>query len=325
MTTSSAWQGRLMLLFVSALYGTNFTLVKILDEHLPVASSTSLRFLLASAATLPFLFTASESIRVEKGEQEGGGLSASLRHTWPVFLAGTESGLYNAAAYISQAIGLETTEASKSAFICSLAVVVVPLLDALAGKKALSSQSAVGVLCAVLGVGLLELGGDGGAGGLTLSAGDLWTFAQPLAFALGFWRMEANSRRFPPAAAKALTAAQLLAVAAASSANCFLLGPALGGPPAPAPAQLAGWLADPLVLGALLWTGLVSTGLTVYLETVALRAVSAAEGTLLMATVPLWGAGFAAAVAGENLLAGPGGALGALLILGGCLRSSAAV
>lgn len=48
---------RILLLAAAALYGTNFTLVKILDETVPVGASTSLRFALAGLATLPWFLT----------------------------------------------------------------------------------------------------------------------------------------------------------------------------------------------------------------------------------------------------------------------------
>lgn len=52
-------------------------------------------------------------------------------------LWGLEVGMWNSFGYVAQAVGLETTLASKSAFLCSMAVVIVPLLDWIAGKKTL--------------------------------------------------------------------------------------------------------------------------------------------------------------------------------------------
>ena len=71
--------------------------------------------------------------------------------------------------------------------LCSLAVVVVPLLDFAFGGKKLGPKALVGCALAVLGVATLE---GGGAAAVTLEPGDLATFFQPLAFGVGFWRME---------------------------------------------------------------------------------------------------------------------------------------
>jgi drug/metabolite transporter (DMT)-like permease len=69
--------------------------------------------------------------------------------------------------------------------------------------------------------------------------------------------------------------------------------------------------------GAWLFTGLVSTAGTLWLEVEALRDVSAPDAALVYATEPVWGAAFAAAALGERW-AGATWA-GAALIVGGSL------
>ena len=58
-------------------------------------------------------------------------------------------------AYYGQSIGLSTTTANKSAFICSLNVVWVALLSSLL-KKEFKVQTWLSALMAVLGVAILE-------------------------------------------------------------------------------------------------------------------------------------------------------------------------
>ena len=110
-------------------------------------------------------------------------------------------GLLNAIGYWAQSESLMTTTASKSAFICSLAVVFVPVLDALLGAKdtpeaarekaveraAAKERDGGGVfaamngpwfpaLLAAAGVACLELiGVEGGP-----NSGDVWAMVQPL-------------------------------------------------------------------------------------------------------------------------------------------------
>ncbi len=308
---SEVWRARFLLLIAAGLYGTNFTIVKILNEHMPFGASTSLRFILATLATLPFLFPSFSS-----SNAVAGGALTSWSDVLPVVLMGMEVGFFNAVAYIFQAVGLETVDASKSAFICSLSVVVVPILDVLFKKKSLSVQSLVGLLCAVVGVGLLELSGTN----LSLTAGDLFTFAQPLFFGIGIWKMEEAMHRYPMEA-KRITASQVLMVAICSVVNCLIIQPYFGtGCQPPSVDQVISWVTNPSILGALLWTGVITTALTQYLETLGLKTLSAAESTLWFSTEPLWGAGFASVVSGERL--GLNAIYGAGLILSGCAIST---
>jgi drug/metabolite transporter (DMT)-like permease len=314
------WRARFLLLVAAGLYGTNFTIVKILNDQMPFGASTSLRFTLATLATLPFLFPAFSSTSIAAGAAVGAASASSALASWsdvlPVIITGMEVGFFNAMAYIFQAVGLQTVDASKSAFICSLAVVVVPILDFLFKKKSLSIQSIAGLLCAVVGVGLLELSGTN----LSLTPGDFFTFAQPLFFGIGIWKMEEAMHKYPMEA-KRITASQVLMVAICSVVNCFLIQPHFGtGCPPPSLDQIISWITEPKVLAALVWTGVVTTALTQYLETVSLKTLSASEATLWFSTEPLWGAGFASAVAGERL--GINAMYGAGLILSGCAIST---
>ncbi|CAN0442085.1 unnamed protein product, partial [Ectocarpus fasciculatus] len=105
-------------------------------------------------------------------------------------------GLLNAIGYWAQSESLMTTTASKSAFICSLAVVFVPLLDAVLGGDKNKDSSEVAekagaggggvfaamngpwfpALLAAAGVACLELiGVEGGP-----NSGDVWALVQPL-------------------------------------------------------------------------------------------------------------------------------------------------
>jgi len=316
---STVWKARLLLLLAASLYGTNFTFVKILDENIPLEIGTALRFTLAAAVTLPVLLfqTNNEvvveetSIRTEKemvGDQSFG-----------VLLGGAEIGLWNFIGYISQAIGLQTTPASTSAFICSLAVVIVPILDFLAGKKILSREI-IGAVLAVVGIGFLELDGlheELVAGHSLLSSGTLYSLIQPIAFGIGFWRMEHYTRKYPTGGMQ-LTSSQLCSIASLMIMSLVYTSGGIGG--LPDASQFVVWLSNPTILGAVLWTGVITTALTVFIETIALKTLSAAETTMVYSTEPIFGSAFAATMLGESM--GIGGAVGAALVLGGCLFSN---
>ena len=206
----------------------------------------------------------------------------------------------------------------KSAFICSMAVVTVPILDFLWGKRLLRRQI-IGACLAAFGVFALELGGQQ----TTISDGDLMSLVQPIVFGLGFWRMEAAMEKYPTEAGR-LAAAQLLTVFLVSLAY-LVCWPALGivsdacDAMPPTAAEIMGWLSDPNILVMFVWTGLITTAFTIWMETLALRTLSAAETTLIFSTEPLFGAAFAAVVANECL--GVDDAIGALFIVVGCLVS----
>ena len=196
----------------------------------------------------------------------------------------------------------------QSAFICSLAVVIVPIMDFLSGKRLLSRQIS-GAIMAVAGVGFLEFGG---AAGLTLSSGDIASLLQPLMFGVAFWRMETAMRKYPDEANRS-TAAQLLAVFLTSAAYCLSTCTIDW-------QQIQTWLMDPVILGSLVFTGIITTALTIYMEAVALKTLTAAETTLILSTEPLWGAAFAAFLIGEQF--GVDAAVGATLIIAGCIFSN---
>lgn len=295
---SDLWKARLLLIGAAALYGTNFSLVKLLGDVMPVGVSTTLRFGAAALVTMPWLL---QDIRKDND---------ALVASW----LGFEVGLWNSIGYVSQAVGLDSTPAAESAFICSLAVVTVPILDFLAGKKLLPRQWG-GAFLAVVGVALLELVGGAGTDHSSLTSGDLLTLVQPFAFGIGFWRMEQAMHNFPRQASR-MTAAQLLAVFMASLTYGFWAIDLQTLQTFP----WSEWMTDTSILFSLFWTGIITTAMTIYMENKAMETLSAAETTLIFSTEPLWGTAFAGVVMGEQL--GPNVALGAVFILTACVYSN---
>lgn len=189
------------------------------------------------------------------------------------------------------------------------------MLDVLVKGKILQKKEIASVALACFGVGLLEIGPEG----LTVKMGDILAFMQTIFFGIGYWRLEAVSHAHPHQAAR-VTVGQLSAVAAGA---CLYALTEFGLGHVDVSFDLvAEWLGDRFIMGALLWTGLISTALALYLETVALKVVSAAELTLLMTTTSLWGASFAYFTIGEVL--STTGMVGGLMILAGCGLSATA-
>ena len=137
-----------------------------------------------------------------------------------------------------------------------MAVVVVPLLDVAFKNKILSKTEGASILLACIGVGLLELGPEGG---LTISSGDVLAFMQTIFFGVGYWRLEAESHKHSHNAGR-LTVGQLSAVAFGSLIYAFTeIG--FGHIDVSLADKVMDWLGDPFIIGALIWTGLVSTAL----------------------------------------------------------------
>jgi drug/metabolite transporter (DMT)-like permease len=272
-----------MLLVVALLWGSNFGALKYLDTcGVDVSLLTAMRFALASGALLPFLW--------------GKGM--------PVFKAGLEVGLWVTLGYITQAIGLETTEASKSAFICSLTVVVVPLIQGLLGKKIPPTTWAACAL-AVFGVGLLTLQGATGP-----VIGDLWSLGQPVGFGIAFMRIEHYMKQLPGKAIP-LAAAQMVSVFGISAVWAALTTQGFTNT-----GDLSILFDTPHFL-SLLYTGLISSALAVVIESAALEHVSSEETSVIFSTEPLFAAATSAVVLGERLK--PTGILGGAAILSACL------
>uniref|UniRef100_A0A7S3KZR1 EamA domain-containing protein n=1 Tax=Amphora coffeiformis TaxID=265554 RepID=A0A7S3KZR1_9STRA len=287
---------RVILMSAAALYATSFSLVKLMGESdIPVGMSAAIRFGMAAVVTSPWLLAPSSK-------------ESSSRDAWSATKLGFQVGFLNCIGYVSQAIGLETTPASVSAFLCAMAVVVVPFLDLWSGKRLMGRQW-TGALLALAGVAFLELG-HGFTGSWNVQ--DFASMVQPFAFGLGFSRLEDAMHKYPTEG-KRSTAAQIMAV----FLGCCVYTAVAETNNVP---RILVYLSDPATVAMLFWTGVIASAFSVYLESVALKTLTAAETTLLLSTEPLWGALWASLFLGEHL--GLDTLSGGLLILAGCLYSN---
>lgn len=281
------WWPRALLLACSVSYGANFPAGKIAYEAVDPAVASCLRFALASIVLSPFLLQAPRGL------------------VRPAIVCG----LFTSFGYVGQAIALQTASAAEVGFICSLAVVVCPLLDLLDGMR-IPWQSWAAAALALIGVAVLELGDAG----IALSPGDLWAFTQPIGFGVTFWKTGKMMTDFPTETLS-ITAIQV-AVAAATS----LVWLGLAGSSADAGNLLDALLGSPAALGAVVWTGIVGSALTTTGLTVALGRVSSTEASVLLTTEPLWAALLAFWLLQESV--GSNVLSGGALILAACLANA---
>ena len=127
----------LLLLGVTAVWGTTFPLLKSLLVSLSGVEISALRFVIAALCLAPFLR------RVP-------------RHTWR---DGVVLGAMALVSYVAQAYGLEFISSNRSAFLTSLNVLMVPLIGAAMGAR----LSARVLVCALAYAGyIIALSGRAG-------------------------------------------------------------------------------------------------------------------------------------------------------------------
>jgi drug/metabolite transporter (DMT)-like permease len=283
---NSKWLPTALLFLFAMLCSTNFTTIKLLQAEHSEPAVAAVRFL---CATLPFL----PMIAKHSSKQSIKG--------------GMEIGLWCFFAYLSQAIGLQQTEAAHGAFICSLAMVVPPLVKTVTGGE-VKSQIWLAVLSAISGTALLI--GLGSASGPCL--GDFICSGTALGFGLMFLRMDtyAEQKGFD---ALGCTIWQLLTLAVCMVAWLLVES----GPQGATQEVFDLFTAGPDVLALLAWISIVCTAGVLYVETWAMQQIDGAEAGIIFASEPVWATLFASVVLGEQM--GSSEAMGGLLILAACL------
>lgn len=153
-------QADLALLLVTLAWGISFILTKNTLDALSTFNFLSIRFTL-SALTSALIFY-KRIIRLDKD---------TLKY-------GVLIGVIMFSGYAAQTFGLNYTTASKSGFITGFSVVIVPIFSAFVLRKAPKPAAILGVLFAIVGLGLLTLDSS-----LNLNIGDLYTLIGAFCFA----------------------------------------------------------------------------------------------------------------------------------------------
>ena len=292
-----------LLLLVTALWGSQHAVIRwaVADEQLGPAAVNAGRFAIAALLCSPWTPRARE------------------RETWRW---GAELGFWSFLGFALQAVGLETTSATRSAFLLYLNVKLVPLFAAFGGAPVapITWASAATALAgtyllatddqslATIGAPALDVGGAASA---AIVEGDVWSVAAAAASALFILRLESATRAAPSAAA--LTSASAWTTAALCAVWWLAFSDV-------EPAQLPSWSGAWL---AALYLGAVPTALCTYLQTLAQRDIPAQVAAVIYTTDPLWAALFANAFLGERV--GSGGLAGGALIAGAAVAQRLAL
>lgn len=154
-------KANLYLLFVTAMWGVTFPLIRNAVASIDPNLFVTIRYLLATLILLPFVWHLLKK--------------SSIKLIFNGFIFGT----LNSIAYIAQTMGLKTIHSSRSAFLTGLSVILVPFI---APFFSLGQIRRLDILCAIICLsGLYILTGTDLS---HLNIGDEWTLLGAVAFAI---------------------------------------------------------------------------------------------------------------------------------------------
>lgn len=297
-----AWRGVIMVL--CALWASNFAAAKLVMNEPGVDSTlyAVTRFSVAALALLP------------------GAIAKRDTLDWETVKASAICGSWVAFGYLGQTFGLMTTTASRSCVICSLHCVFVAALAEYwrVTKSVKDTKYDIKTLfpaaVAVAGVAIVEL--QGAAGDPTI--GDLLSFAQPVGFGMGYLALEDIMAKKPEAALP--VSCIKLCIVTLASLSMFEVLPLLNNAGADFALHLPNIMpiiSSPVALGGILYTGLVTTALALWVESIAFQRVPATDASIILTTEPLIAALVGAVTLGETF--GASDYVGATMIIGACV------
>jgi drug/metabolite transporter (DMT)-like permease len=228
--------------------------------------------------------------------------------------AGAELGLDTVLGFGVQAIGLETTTASRSAFLLYLNVKFVPFLAALLLGRRISPVTWRSAALALAGTCLLST--DGGPA----TIGDLWCACAAVASAMFILRLEALSKSTDAAELNAVSALCVAVLCGVWVGGDLIFGQTLGTGNLGTVGTVERLLAPLRDPAPVIYLGLVTTALCTYLQTLGQRLIPAERAAVIYSADPVYGAFFSWLLLGEQL--GPQGFFGAGLILLGIYVSN---
>lgn len=262
----------LALLFICAIWGTTFALLRDALRSISPAELVAYRFTIAAVALSLVSFR-------------------RMRRWRPQWVRdGLAIGVVVAIGYMTQVIGLRTVTASRSAFITSMSIAIVPLIAYAVLRTRPVLGEALGVALAVAGLVLFSADA-----GFSLRSGEAWTLVCAAAFAVQIVVTHVAGKRSPT------LPISILQTVVGALAGWALVVAAGGGKLTPL--RQVPW-------SVLLYLGIVATAFIILVQTWALARTSSVKAGVLYATEPIFAAIFAASFFGERMspreLAGAG-------------------
>lgn len=276
----------LLLVLCSLIWGFAFVAQRLGAEHLGAFSFNASRGVLGAAALLPLLWFLDRRARLSTHERV---------QAWRAVVGpGVFLGLMFFGGQTLQQMGVAETTAGNAAFVTGLYMVLVPLAGLLFGQRT-GLFTWLGIALAVPGLFLLTWTGAGVATGdlIVLVSTLFWTF-----HILGIGRFGRLVDPIRLAVAQFVVLALLSTIAAVATE----------------PAPFAGL---PDAIGAVLFVGVLSTGVGFTLQILGQRHAKASIAAMLMSLESMWGAVGGALLLGERFSVA--GLIGAVLMMAGIL------
>lgn len=283
----------ILLNVITIIYASNISIIKEAESFADPAYFSAVRFVLSTIPFLPSIFQARNDIQIRN--------------------SGLELGLWLSLGYLSEALGLLTSDAGRASFISLFTVIVIPLFESVFGAI-VPARTWFGILMSVLGISMLECCGS------PPNVGDLFNFLSAIFFGIHTLRTEHISRKVGEEKFPALLGYEVAVVAVLSTIWCLVTANFDHIQDSERMSWtwelFSDWIcAFPWVPA--IYTGVFSTGISLWGEIAAMREVSAIETAVIYGLEPVWGAGFAWFLLGERWEAA--GWIGAALVLGGNL------
>ena len=256
------WQADLILLFVAAIWGSTFIIVKKATSDMPTFMFLATRFSVAAISLA--ILRPHKKYWLNKDMWKSG------------FLIGVV--LFG--GYGFQTLGLQYTSAAKTGFITGLSVVLVPVIVAIFDKKLPAKKTTLGIVLATIGLGLLSLNG------FSIALGDFLVFLCAICFALHIYSVAHFSKRYD---AISITTIQILTVAILSTIATFLFETG----------ATVVWSGS--VWWALILTAIPATSLAFLAQNGLQRYTTATHTALIFASEPAFSYIFAYMIANEVL------------------------
>jgi drug/metabolite transporter (DMT)-like permease len=224
------------------------------------------------------------------------------RKIFPLHLAavlkGSLLGFFLFLGFVVQTIGLNHTSASKSAFITSMMVVFVPLLQFVVERRSPTLGNTMGVVVVSAGLWLLT-----SPSGSSFTVGDALTLVGAVLFAVYIVYLDVVSHEM---STLQLTFLQTACVAVCSGISLLLL-------------EHAWWVASQRLVMSLIYLTLLATVATTYIQTRFQKDTTPTRAAIIFTVEPVIASVLAYLILGEHL--GALGVVGGGLIILGVLLS----
>ena len=179
--TKSEIIGMIELLICSMIWGLAFVAQKKASENITPLYLNGIRFLIAGIILIPIV------IYVIKKKTS---TTLSIKKT---ILIGFLTGLFLAIASNIQQFGVERTTAGKAGFLTAMYIILVPVFTFFVFKKKLTYMQIIGIVVAVVGVGLISLKND-----FTINVGDLLCMLGAVFFTIEIMIVDYYSKKIDP-------------------------------------------------------------------------------------------------------------------------------